>query len=72
MADWHFEVTSAAELDQKIRGEILALDNLGRGDEMHGTVHVTYSDDGVKLAGLLPLLEARGIAFTWHKKSMLK
>jgi hypothetical protein len=52
----------------KIRGEILALDLLGRGDGIYGTVRVTYSDEGAKRASLASLLEARGVAFSWEKK----
>ena len=68
MPDWYFEVKDAAELDLKIRGEILPLDVLGRGDEMYGTVHVTYSDDRAIQASLVAYLEARGVLFSWEKK----
>ncbi len=68
MAAWHFDVKDTAELDSKIRGEILALDLLGRGDEIHGTVHVTYSDESAKRASLAGLLEARCVAFSCEKK----
>ena len=68
MPMWHFDVKDAAELDSKIRGEILALDLLGRGDEIYGTVRVTYSDENTKRASLVRLLEARDVAFSWEKK----
>jgi hypothetical protein len=67
MADWHFDAVTAGELDGKLRGEILALDNLGRGDEIRGTVHVTYSDESVKQAILIPLLQGRGVVFDWKR-----
>lgn len=68
MSVWHFDVRDAAELDAKIRGEILALELLGRSDEIHGTVYVKYSDENVKRASLVRLLEGRGIAFSWEPK----
>lgn len=68
MPDWHFDVANKDDLDLKIRSEILGLDNVGRGDEIYGTVHVTYSDENVKTASLVPYLEARGVEFEWKKK----
>ena len=67
MPDWYFDVNSAAELDGKLR-EILFLDNVGRGDEIYGTVHISYSDRGVELASLISVLEARGVSFSWEHK----
>jgi hypothetical protein len=61
------EVKTAGELDAQIR-DIFALDNVGRGAEISGTLNVEYSDETVKQATLLPLLEARGVRVAWHKK----
>jgi hypothetical protein len=69
MPDWHFDVNTKDDLDLKIRTEILALENVGRADEIYGTVHVAYSDDSVTRASLVSYLEARGIEFEWNKKS---
>jgi hypothetical protein len=68
VSDWYFQVNTANDLDSKIRGEIAALENLGRGDEMHGTVHVEYSDEAIKNASLIPWLRNKGIAIEWRKK----
>lgn len=69
MPAWNFDVESAADLDIKLRNEIFALDNLGRGDEIHGTVSVVYSDENAKTSSLVAQLESRGVAFIWSKKS---
>ena len=61
------EVNSAAELNEEIR-KIFALDQIQRGDEICGTLHVHYSDESVKSASLAPLLEDRGVVIEWHKK----
>jgi len=61
------DVSSAEELDNEIR-DILALDRVGRGDEICGTLHVHYSDESVKKATLIPPLEARGVGIQWHRK----
>jgi hypothetical protein len=58
--------SSALELDEKIR-EIFALDQDGRGNEISGTLNVYYSDETVKLARLLPLLQTRGVEVEWHQ-----
>jgi hypothetical protein len=68
MSQWRFQVNTANDLDGKIRGEIAALDTLGRSDEIHGTVYVEYSDESVKRATLIPWLASRGVAVEWHKK----
>jgi hypothetical protein len=68
MADWYFQVTTANDLDLKIRERITALDNLSRDDEVHGTVHIEYSDETVKKASLIPWLQNRGVAIEWQKK----
>ena len=56
-------------LDVKLRNEIFALDNLGRGDEVYGTVSVVYSDENAKTSSLVAQLEARGVVFTWSERS---
>lgn len=68
MPAWSFEVKGAEDLDIKLRSEIFALDNLGRGDEIYGTVSVVYSDDNAKTSSLVAQLESRGVAFVWSKK----
>jgi hypothetical protein len=67
VAEWFWDVNSAADLNAEIR-KIFALDKKGRGDEIHGIAHVTYSDESVKQAGLISALEGRGVAFDWKKK----
>jgi hypothetical protein len=67
MSVWHFDVKNAADLDARLR-EILSLDNVGRGDEVNGTVHVSYSDEHVRRATLIGVLEARGVSFSWDKQ----
>jgi len=68
MPAWSFEVKGAEDLEIKLRNEIFALDNLGRGDEIYGTVSVVYSDDNAKTSSLVAQLESRGVAFIWSKK----
>jgi hypothetical protein len=63
MPIWTFSVDSANELDNKLRSEILALDLMGRGDEVYGEVIVICSDSSVRSASLIPLLESRGVNF---------
>jgi len=53
MPAWSFDVKNAAELDVKLRNEIFALDNLGRGNEIYGTVSVLYSEDDAKMSSLV-------------------
>jgi hypothetical protein len=65
------EVGTALELNAEIR-DILSLDNSDRGWEICGTLHITYTDESVKQASLLPQLEARGVAISWHKKVDLR
>ena len=69
MPAWSFNVENAADLDIKLRNEIFALDNLGRGDEIYGTVSVVYSDDNAKTSSMVAQLESRGVAFIWSKKN---
>jgi len=59
-------VKTAAELDAEIR-DIFALDVIGRGDEIGGTLHVNYSDESVKQASLVSTLESRGVTIVWRK-----
>jgi hypothetical protein len=71
MSNWFFDLIGSSnqrrELDSELR-KILALDNVGRGDEIHGTVNVIYSEDDAKRASLIGSLEARGVAFSWQRK----
>ena len=60
-------VNTAAELDAQIR-DIFALDNVGRGDQICGTLNVEYADESVKRASLIPLLQGRGVEIVWHKR----
>ena len=62
------DVGTSAELDAEIR-DIFALDMVGRGDEICGTLHVVYSDESVKRATLVPELESRGVAIEWVRKT---
>lgn len=69
MPEWVFNVKTAAELDNEIRSNIAALDNLGRGDEIYGTLYVDYSGESVKRASLIPWLERRGVSVVWRKSA---
>jgi hypothetical protein len=60
-------VSSAEELDSEIR-EIFALDAIGRGDEISGSLNVYYSDESAKSASLIRALEGRGVSVVWHKQ----
>jgi hypothetical protein len=60
-------VATADELDKKIR-EIFALDHVGRSDQICGTLHVYYSDESVKQAHNIAVLENRGVRIEWHKE----
>lgn len=68
MPAWSFDVKNAAELDFKLRNEIFALDNLGRGNEIYGTVSVVYSEEVAKTSSLVAQLESRSVVFVWHKR----
>ena len=61
-------VHTAAELDKEIR-DILAMDSVGRGDQISGTLHVHFSDESVKDATLLSALVDRGVKIDWHQDS---
>jgi hypothetical protein len=60
-------VETAAELDAEIL-DIFALDLVGRGNEICGTLYVGYSDESVKQASLVLSLQARGVKIAWRKK----
>ena len=60
-------VNTADELDCEIK-DIFALDNLGRGEMIGGTLHVYYSDESVMRATLLSALKGRGVHVEWHKR----
>jgi hypothetical protein len=66
MSEWFCAVKNAGELDSKIR-EIAALENVGRGDEIHGALYVEYSDELVKQASLISWLERRGVTIVWRR-----
>lgn len=72
MSNWFFDLTGSSnqrrELDSELRN-ILALDSVGRGDEIHGTVQVIYSEDDAMRASLIGSLEARGVTFSWNRKA---
>lgn len=59
-------VRTADELDAEIR-DIFALDAVGRGDEISGTLQVRYSNECVRKASLISKLEARGVRISWDK-----
>jgi hypothetical protein len=62
-------VETAAELDAEIL-DIFALDLVGRGNEICGTLYVGYSDESVKQASLVLSLQARGVKIAWRKSSI--
>jgi hypothetical protein len=54
-------------LEMWLRGNVFALDNLGRGDEMQGLkLYVTCPDPTAKESPLVRALEARGVNFVWE------
>jgi hypothetical protein len=59
-------VATAEDLDRELR-DIYALINVGREDEIRGTLYVDYSDESVKQASLIPWLESRGVTIVWRK-----
>ncbi len=67
MPNWVCEVDTADQLDGEIRN-IAALENVGRGDEIHGTFTVKYFDESVKKAPLVSWLENKGVAVVWVKQ----
>jgi hypothetical protein len=62
------DVNTADELDAEIR-KIFVLDQNQRGDEICGRFNVDYSDESVKRASLVPLLESRDVRINWRKKT---
>jgi hypothetical protein len=66
MSDYRqYVVNSAAEMDAAIC-VIIAVQVL-RGGEVAGTLYVEYSDESVKQAKLIPILEQRGVEIVWRK-----
>lgn len=64
----HTEAKDRAALEQWLRGNVFALDNLGRGDEMQGlTIYVDCPDPTAKDSPLVRSLEARGVIFKWER-----
>jgi len=56
-----------AALELWLRGNVFALDNLGRGDEIPGlTVYVKCPDPTARASPLVMTLEARGVTFEWE------
>jgi hypothetical protein len=62
------KVKTAAELDAEVR-DILALEMVGRGDEISGTLYVDYEDEAVKNSSLITQLTIRGVDVVWRKGS---
>jgi len=63
-----YEVRTADELDAQIR-DILALYFLEPGDQIGGLLYVDYTDESVKQAGLVAMLEDRGVRIVWCKSA---
>lgn len=61
------DVNNAVDLDGEIRS-IFALDQVGRGDEISGTLAIDYVGEATKQASLIPALERRGVEIVWRKK----
>lgn len=60
-------VNTPEELNREIR-DILALESVGRGSEIGGTLHVDYLSESVKQASLVSELERRGVSIIWRKQ----
>ena len=58
-------VKTAGELDAEIR-DILALQAVGREDEICGTLYIDYQDESVKEAMLISELTDRGVHIVWR------
>jgi hypothetical protein len=58
------KVKTPEELNIEIK-DIMALDLLGEGHQICGTLNVQYTDESVKTASQLFLLEERGVAINW-------
>ena len=63
-----YDVKTADELDAQIR-DILALYFLEPGDQIGGLLYVDYTDESVKQAGLVAMLEDRGVRIVWCKSA---
>jgi hypothetical protein len=62
------EAKNRGELEVWLRGNVFALDNLGRGDEIHGLkVYVKCPDPAARNSPLVMALEARGVIFKWEE-----
>jgi hypothetical protein len=62
----HVEAKDCAALELWLRGNVFALDNLGRGDEIQGlTVYVECPDPTARTSPLVMNLESRGAIFQW-------
>ena len=68
MPNWSYDVTGQSNqrhaLDAHLR-DILALEAVGRGDEIYGAVEVFYSDEDAKRSSSAQTLQARGVQFHW-------
>jgi hypothetical protein len=63
----YVEAKDRAALEQWLRGNVFALDNLGRGDEIPGlTVYAKCPDPSAKASHLVMSLESRGVIFKWE------
>jgi hypothetical protein len=60
-------VSSAEELDAQIK-DVFDLEAVDR-TEISGTLHVYYTDESVKAAKLIPILEERGVSIEWHREA---
>ena len=60
-------VNTPEELNREIR-DILALDTVGRGNEISGTLYINYSNESVKQASLIGELERRDVSIIWRKQ----
>jgi hypothetical protein len=61
------QANDRAALELWLRGNVFALDNLDRGDEIPGmTIYVKCPDPAAKTSALVRALEARGVIFEWE------
>ena len=63
-----YDVKTADELDAQIR-DILALYFLEPGDQIGGLLYVDYTDESVKQARLVAMLEDHGVRIVWRKSA---
>lgn len=68
MAGFQFvDAKDVAELELWLRGNVFALDQVGKGDEIPGlTVHVKCSDPLARQSRMVRNLESRGVIFNWE------